>query len=463
MAKHVLVSGFQLCLVIIIACSQVFAYEDQNNDGVIVRLCPPPGREYVMKPDSTIVMVCTGYPLRELFSYPDDWDVTRSVIDYFGYTSWILHERFTDTELASYFAQLNTWDLNFDLGVMAVKDLPFSTTGEQCYAIENYRWERFNSLGAEIASMTIDEPLSATVRGNLHGSSMPPETAISYAVRETADWLELTRADSITGELPIALIEAYPYLQIEGESIVEFVDSLQIECELRDIEGISALVIDYNWCGYSSESYWNGLFDIQEHCDSIGLPFSLIFWPARSWRPNDVDWDFYNDIMYQANLFFNVYSGSLDVIDVTAWDWIPRQMVPESYINQQPINDCPFTFAFLRFYDAYVADEKGVDSAHSGQNSCEYIAASISPNPARSNVVVRFSITDTEAPVYFEAFDLAGRVVRSERVSAVNQGTNSYTWDGCDNSGASVSTGVYFVRLIQNGAVSNSSRLLLMD
>lgn len=457
--KHQLIAGLQLCLVVIAICSQVHAYEDQNMDGVIVRLCPPPGREWLMKPDSTWVEVCTGYPFRDFFLYPDDWDVTRSVIDYFGYTSWILNDRFTDNELSSYFTQMNSWGLNFDLGVIAIKDISGVTTGEQCYNVESTRWERFADLGADISSLTIDEPYTATVRGNLQSSSMPPLSALGYAVRETADWLELTRADSIMGGSLIALIEAYPYLS--KNQIIEFVDSLENECTLRDIEGIDALVIDYNWCGYPSQSYWYGLLDIQEHCDSIGLPFSLIFWPARSYTRYHDDMDFYDDIMYQADLFFNEYSGSLDIVDVTAWDYIPRQMVPESYTTPKPVTVWPFTWTFLAFYNTYIDVDKE-DFTHHSQNHCESIVASISPNPARSTIAVRFSTPDTETPVNLEVLDLAGRVVRNEQIRIANQGTNSFTWDACDNTGSPLSTGVYFVRLSQNGVVSSSSRLLLL-
>jgi len=464
MMKHQLIAGLQLCLVVIAICSHALAYEDQNMDGVIVRLCPPPGREWQMKPDSTWVQVCTGDPFRDFFLYPDDWDVTRSVIDYFGYTSWILNDRFTDNELSSYFTQMNSWGLNFDLGVIAIKDISGVTTGEQCYNVESTRWERFADLGADISSLSIDEPFTATVRGNLQSSSMPPLSALGYAVRETADWLELTRADSIMGGSLIALIETYPYLEDEGESITEFVDSLQAECVLRDIEGIDALVIDYNW-GYNSQPIdWYGLLDIQEHCDNIGLPFSLIFWPSRSWQayPVNDDEDFHTDIMYQARLFFNVYGGSLDIVDVTAWDYIPRQMVPESYTTPKPETVWPFTWSFLDFYTTYIDDDKTEDFTHYSQNHCESIVATISPNPARSTIAVRFSTPDTETPVHLEVLDLAGRVVRNEQIRIANQGTNSFTWDACDNTGSPLSTGVYFVRLSQNGVVSSSSRLLLL-
>ncbi len=121
----------------------------------------------IMKPDSTWVERCSGDPFKELMENPSDWSTTRNAIDYFGYPSWILYDKFSDSLLTSYFTQLNSWDLNFDLGVIAIKDHPYATTGEQCYNIASTRWARFGSLGADIASLTIDEPFTATIRGEL--------------------------------------------------------------------------------------------------------------------------------------------------------------------------------------------------------------------------------------------------------------------------------------------------------
>ncbi len=218
MSKKLHIGLLMLILISITAADDAVAWEDANNDGVIIRMCPPPGREWVYDPRIGWHEIVTGYPLEDMMNDLDDWDVTRATIDYFGYTSWILNDKFSDSLLTSYFTQINTWGLNFDLGVIAIKDLPGATTGEQCYAIEQSRIIRFDSLGADLASLTIDEPYTATIRGNLYSSSFPQISGLDYAVRETADWLELVRADSIMGQLDVCLIESYPRLFRRGRS-----------------------------------------------------------------------------------------------------------------------------------------------------------------------------------------------------------------------------------------------------
>lgn len=454
MLKYFSNAGILIWLVVILIECPSFGFEDQNADSIIVRLCPPPGRELVMKPDSTWVVVCTGEPFSDLMDNPNDWSTTRSTIDYFGYPCWILNDKFSDSLLTAYFTQIDNWGLNFELGVIAIKDLAYATTGEQCYNIESARWERFDSLGATISSLTIDEPYTATVRGSLPEANFPIVSDLEYAVRETADWLELVREDSIVGSVPICLIEAYPYLS-ESE-ICDFVDSLQSECASRGIDGIDALSIDYNWCGYPGSSYWNDLIDIEDYCGDNDLLFSMIFWPARSYSPISPDSAFYVDIMYEGNLYFNTYSGDPDIVDVTAWDYTPRVMVPET----SPGTEHPFTWAFLCFYDTYL-DAKG-NGGTSRQAQRISNITSLSPNPSSSGTTIEFNSPDASSSVHFNAFDLSGRVVRSEDIAPACTGENAYTWDGCNNSGHLVSAGIYFVQLTLDGRVSNTSRLMIV-
>jgi len=401
-------------MVILLFSSSASAFEDQNSDGMIVRIMPPPGRE-----NTAHGVRCTGYPLEELMDNPDDWSVTRSVIDYFSYPSWILNENFSDSTLASYFTQFDTWDLNFDLGVIAIKDLIYATTGELCYDKESTRWERYDSLGATISALSIDEPFTATVRyGNNHTyglgySQFPPLSDFEYAVRETADWLELVRDDPIIGNIPITLIETHPFLDQNGEDICEFVDSLQSECESRGVQGIDALAIDFNMV-LGSSTRWNELIDIEEYCEDDSLPFSMIIWPAWSTDSTATDTSFHEDIMLACSLYFDVYSGSPDIVDVMAWDWTPDVMVPES----SPGTEDPFTWAFLDLYDTYI-DAK--DQIMSSQQAVRIPSiTSVFPNPSSSDVTIQFQSQVASSRVQFEVFDIFGRVIAQKDLESTH-------------------------------------------
>jgi len=95
------------CMLLLTFSTVSLSYEDQNLDGMIVRLCPPPGKEDVMKPDSTIVTTYTGEPFSDLMDNPNDWSTTRSSIDYLNYFSWILNDKFSDSLIHSFVSSIN--------------------------------------------------------------------------------------------------------------------------------------------------------------------------------------------------------------------------------------------------------------------------------------------------------------------------------------------------------------------
>lgn len=448
-----------LSMILLSICSQAMAWEDVNSDGIIVRMCPPPGRKMVMKPDSTFVEACTGYPFRDLMENPEDWNVVRSKIDYFGYYCWILDVRFNNEELSDYFTQLNNWGLLLDLEVMTLKDQEYCTTGEECYNFESTRWNRFDSLGANIVSLSMDEPYTASDRGNLGQLATPPMSDLDYAVRETADWLELVQADPVVCDAEICLIESYFWFN--RDELIEFIEELEAECESRGIDFIDAFSVDHQWLLYGTPNKWGELIELENYCENNGLPFSYIIWPARSEDSTNTDQDFYNDVMYQGREYFRNYGGSPYILDFKDWNWVPRQMVPEYWGVPKPFDEYPFTWVFHKFYDTYLAGDR-ISSITSGAHSVSMIE-SIAPNPSRSGVVVNYTCSEPNSSVRFLAFDIAGGLVREESLVNSTEGNNKFSWDGRNNSGQELSTGIYFVQIVSDGNVSASSKVLIVD
>ncbi len=73
--------------------------------------------------------------------------------------------------------------------------------------------------------------------------------------------------------------------------------------------------------------------------------------------------------------------------------------------------------------------------------------AAVSPNPARTSAAVRYTL-GRAGPVRVAVFDAAGREVRCLVSGSMPAGRYSVSWDGEDNSGRSVSAGVYYLRLV---------------
>jgi hypothetical protein len=69
------------------------------------------------------------------------------------------------------------------------------------------------------------------------------------------------------------------------------------------------------------------------------------------------------------------------------------------------------------------------------------------PNPFRGETEVLFAVPGEKASVRLTVYDLAGRRVRSLVSGEIPGGRHSVTWDGRNDEGRNVATGVYFYRL----------------
>ncbi len=81
------------------------------------------------------------------------------------------------------------------------------------------------------------------------------------------------------------------------------------------------------------------------------------------------------------------------------------------------------------------------------------------PNPFSSTTVVSYKLT-TQSDIQVTIFDILGRVVRRITAGAQSVGTHSVLWDGSNNFGQRVASGIYFYTL-QAGGQSRTKRMIL--
>jgi hypothetical protein len=83
------------------------------------------------------------------------------------------------------------------------------------------------------------------------------------------------------------------------------------------------------------------------------------------------------------------------------------------------------------------------------------------PNPFRGETRFLFALPGEKAAVRLTVYDLAGRRVRSLVSGELPGGRHSVTWDGRNDEGGHVATGVYVYRL-ESGAQSLTRKLVLL-
>jgi hypothetical protein len=83
---------------------------------------------------------------------------------------------------------------------------------------------------------------------------------------------------------------------------------------------------------------------------------------------------------------------------------------------------------------------------------------SVTPNPFSRSTVIEYEVR-TRGPVRLEVYDCAGRLVATITNDAKTIGLHKMTWNGSDNRGYSVPSGIYFVHL-QTGGCAITQRIV---
>jgi len=72
------------------------------------------------------------------------------------------------------------------------------------------------------------------------------------------------------------------------------------------------------------------------------------------------------------------------------------------------------------------------------------------PNPFNPNTTISFSLDNTQ-DIHLDVFDASGRKIRTLAQGIMQQGRHSMSWNGADDNGNGVPSGIYFCRLTGNG------------
>ncbi len=262
-----------------------------------------------------------GRCFSELFTQPDLWEETRSRVNVIGYADHNLNRQFTDDQLRKWMAMLDKWDLQFALEVGAVK--PWGVTGEATFQAQSPMWDRFQSLGARIYAIAMDEPLCC-VRKDL-------KKADEYAVEQTAQFMALVRRNY--PGIRIGDIEPYPFIPLAD--LTEWIDALETRLSELNVAGLDFFRLDVDWINFTirNQGNWGEVKKLETFCRDRGLPFSLIYWAAdyphlqRLNLADDATW--YISVMRQGSDYALV-DGSPDEYVIESWVGAPLRSVPET-------------------------------------------------------------------------------------------------------------------------------------
>ena len=83
------------------------------------------------------------------------------------------------------------------------------------------------------------------------------------------------------------------------------------------------------------------------------------------------------------------------------------------------------------------------------------------PNPFNPTTTIAFHVPDGGTVIELGVFNVAGELVRTLVAEEMSPGRKSVTWNGLDDNGESVSSGIYFVKLASDTATLTKKVVLL--
>lgn len=265
-----------------------------------------------------------GLCWRELFTHPEQWPETRSLVTVLGYSAGHLDHQFKDDELRAWLPQIEKWGLKLGLEVGAVKE--WGPTAQQVFDSERRSWDRIQKLGGHIYALAMDEPFCC-VRNLIK----KPD---AYAVEETAKFVALVRKNY--PEMRIGDIEPYPFLQ--REELLAFIDALQARLKQMNVRGLDFFRLDVDWNHFTignkfCPGNWPDVRQLELACRQRHLPFSLIYWSADYGQmeklklADDATW--YVGVLRQG-YDYKFVDGRPDEYVIESWVGAPSRSVPET-------------------------------------------------------------------------------------------------------------------------------------
>jgi hypothetical protein len=262
-----------------------------------------------------------------------------------------------------------------------------------------------------------------------------------------APWL-LDRAD-------IEALERYGWIYVDQVDAMLFPEYGYIAPTFGDSTESGTVVTDYMVLAHDTyiNDYWTSESVSGYSIDNLapGAPTALAAAPEQTdveltWSPSghdDEDLDFYN-----------VYRGSVSGFTPGAGAFIGTA-VDTFYTDFEPGGGTWYYLVTAEDIHANEGDASNEASAETWTGVAElptsYALRGCHPNPFNPMTSIAYDVPEPGGRVTLEIFDVRGRLVRTLVTGADGPGRKESVWRGVDDSGAPVSSGIYFCRMTAPG------------
>lgn len=163
-----------------------------------------------------------------------------------------------------------------------------------------------------------------------------------------------------------------------------------------------------------------------------------------------------------ANILYN--TENMKSID-TGNTWIKLDSLNNSWVDIDLNSSLiPTLFATSGSYGFYTYNDISTDILDNNED-LERILCQNYPNPFNSTTTIQLTIPE-QKEISIQIYDILGRLIRTVlNNSFIEQGQHRYYWDGKNDTGNTVSTGIYFSKIFinqNNSSEVKSLKLILL-
>jgi hypothetical protein len=163
----------------------------------------------------------------------------------------------------------------------------------------------------------------------------------------------------------------------------------------------------------------------------------------------------------EANYGVVLDAFSLHYLRRTADGWTDDDCAQDSTAITERVNDVLSWFGCVPGWKSLEDIQIGVEDGESSVQVARTMLFQNSPNPFNPRTTVRYTLADGAA-VRLQVFDVNGRLVRTLVDGNQVAGDFSIQWDGTNDTGIQVGSGVYWARMSTSRGFSASTKMVVL-
>ncbi len=167
-----------------------------------------------------------------------------------------------------------------------------------------------------------------------------------------------------------------------------------------------------------------------------------------------LEYPIYNSLSYYAGIYTDQLNNASQPLR-TVWVGHSFQIIRNASNTVAARNE------FLQMTYNLFENPVGVDITDSEPTPMAYGLAQNFPNPFNPSTRIQFAMP-TKGHVSLKIYNVAGQLVKTLQNGVMDAGSHELTWDGSNNLGSNVASGVYFYKINAGDNYENMKKMVLL-